>query len=478
MKTVDKGILEQIDNYISENKEGIINDLFDLIRIPSVQSESYIGAPYGKACKQMLEETVALYKRHGFESQISSDNNYVLSFFGEGEKTVGLFAHGDVVPVADDWIVCKPFEPVIKDGYIFGRGCHDDKSGIIEALYATKIIRDLKLPFEGRIIMMTGSNEETGMADAASFKENEKMPDYCLVLDAEYPYYLGEKSSMKLDLTSKERLKTIKRIFGGKSYTTVLGEVTAEIEYLDKLFDELKENCKDNPAVAFEKRGSSVFVKAKGISGHVANIEKTLNAMVKLSEVLAKCESIPEHERDTVEQAGLFIGDGYGTGFGIDNNDGIFGKLTCGNGFVRTEEEHLVLGFDIRAGLTADLNGIHKQIIEVAKDKWNVDFKRASEGYYNNPDLPLAQTISKVYEKITGESGKKPILSTGGTYSRWLDNSFSIGTVVDLPNEHIALPDGHGEWHQPDEKLSIEGLLLSIKILVCILLELDFNVNG
>lgn len=49
MKTVDKTILDQIDNYISENKGYIVNDLLNLIRIPSVQSETENDAPYGRA---------------------------------------------------------------------------------------------------------------------------------------------------------------------------------------------------------------------------------------------------------------------------------------------------------------------------------------------------------------------------------------------------------------------------------------------
>ncbi|MBR6509453.1 MAG: Sapep family Mn(2+)-dependent dipeptidase [Clostridia bacterium] len=477
MKMVDKVILDQIDNYIRENKEDIVKDLLELIRIPSVQSDAENDAPYGKACKRVLEETKKLYERHGFKSQISSDNKYVLASWGKGDKTVGLFAHGDVVPVGNDWLVCEPFEPIIKDGYIFGRGCHDDKSGIVESLYASKIIRDLKLPFESRLLMMTGSNEETGMDDLLSFKNNEIMPDFCLVLDAEYPYYGGEKSTMKLDLISKNQFKTIKRIYGGESYTIVLGEVTAEIEFSEELFEELKENCKENSEVVFEKRDQLIIVTAKGKSGHVAHIENTHNAMVTLSKVLIKCNSIPENEREMIRQIGQFIGDCYGAGFGIENSDEIFGKLTCGNGLIRTKDGKLVLGLDIRCGINTSINKIHEQIVEAAQENWDIDLKRAADGYYVDGNLQLPKAVSSAYAYVTGNKDKQPIISAGGTYSRLLNNSCSIGTVVDLPYEYIDLPNGHGEWHQPDEKLSIEGLLTSLKILVCILLELDLD-NG
>ncbi len=233
---VDKKVLQQIDDCIEKNRESMIRDLLELMRIPSVQSKAVESAPFGRECKRILEKTVELFINNGFESRISADNKYALSFSGGRGKTIGIFAHGDVVPADGDWLICKPFEPVIKGDYIFGRGCHDDKSGIIQALYAAKMIRDLGLPFESRLVMVTGSNEETGMADVISFSKNEKMPDVSLVLDGEYPYYRGEKSTMRFDMISKTQLKTVKDICGGKSYTTVLGEVKSELEYSDALY--------------------------------------------------------------------------------------------------------------------------------------------------------------------------------------------------------------------------------------------------
>ena len=473
MKIVNDYILKQVDKYIEENKEGIIQDLLNLVRIPSVQSASEDNAPYGKACRQILDEAKKLYKRHGFDSEISADSKYVLAFLDGSGKTIGIFAHGDVVPVGDDWLICKPFEPIIKDGYIFGRGCHDDKSGIIQAIYAAKMIRDLKLPFKSKLLMMTGSNEETGMADAISFRENEKMPDFSLVLDGEYPYYGGEKSSMKLDLISKTKFKTIKSIQGGKSYTIVLGKVKAELEFSESLFEELQENCKNNAAFELEKTEHAILVTAKGVAGHIDNIEKTKNAMVLLANLLSRCASIPENERNAMDEIERFIGKGYGSGFGIEHTDAIFGKLTCANGFIRTQDNELILGIDIRTGITSDLDAIYNRILTTVDDNWKIDFKRASVGYYIDDNLAFPQTIRNVYGLITGENNKKPILTPSGTYSRHLKNSCSIGTEYCTLASDIDLPIGHGQWHQPDERISIAGFFKALKILVCLLLEMD-----
>ena len=223
MQVVNSEIINKIDKYIQENKQNILEDLMTLVRVPSVRGEATSDSPFGESIKQMMAVTKALFEKNGFTTQTNKENYYTISYFGDSDKSIGLFSHGDVVAVGDDWIVCPPFEPIIKDGYMFGRGCNDDKSGIIETLYAAKMIRDLKIPFNSRLVMFTGSNEESGMADIQKFVENEPMPDICLVPDGDYPYYGGEKSILRYCVTSKKPFTAIKSISGGESENIVLG---------------------------------------------------------------------------------------------------------------------------------------------------------------------------------------------------------------------------------------------------------------
>lgn len=473
MKAVDKNVLQKIDQYIEEHREQMIRDLSELVCVPSVQSEAEKDAPFGVECRRILEETKKLYEKNGFATTVSFDSKYALSFLeGEG-KTIGLFSHGDVVPADGEWLICKPFEPVVKDGYLFGRGCNDDKSGIVQSLYAAKMIRDLKLPFKSRLMIMTGSNEETGMKDILSFAENEKMPDASLVLDGEYPYYGGEKSSLKFDLISKNRFNVIKNISGGKVYNIVLGQVKAELEYSESLLDELNEICKGNAAFEVEKICDSIIITAKGKSAHTANVDESRNALVLLSDMLAGCESIPQNERDIISEISRFIGNGHGIGLGIEHSDKDFGQLICSNGLISTKDQKLVVGFDIRAGISFDTEDIKDRILKATGKNWDVLFKRISRGYLIDNSLPCAKIISDVYTQITGDTKKQPRLTSGGTYARALSNAYAIGTVDYRLAPLIDLPEGHGGVHQPDEKISIEGFLGALKILVCLLLELD-----
>ena len=93
-----------IRKYIEDHREEIINDLLELVRIPSVSDTA--------ECDKMLDHVCDIYEKNGFKSEKYGD--YALAFYGNGEKSIGLYAHGDVVPAADDWIHSSAFEPVIE----------------------------------------------------------------------------------------------------------------------------------------------------------------------------------------------------------------------------------------------------------------------------------------------------------------------------------------------------------------------------
>ena len=66
-----------------------------------------------------------LGRKEGFE--VKDYNGYagVISY-GEGEESVGVLAHLDIVPIGEGWTK-DPFGGEIVDGYMFGRGTVDDK---------------------------------------------------------------------------------------------------------------------------------------------------------------------------------------------------------------------------------------------------------------------------------------------------------------------------------------------------------------
>ena len=157
----------QIHNYVQNHKDEIIETLKELVKIPSVRGEAEENAPFGKECAKVLEFTENLYKENGFKTELDQEGGYLLSYYGEGDKSLGIFAHADVVPVSDDWRLTSPFEPIEKDGFLVGRGTLDDKSAVVASLYCAKIIKELQIPFKSRLIIFSGANEESGMEDTS-----------------------------------------------------------------------------------------------------------------------------------------------------------------------------------------------------------------------------------------------------------------------------------------------------------------------
>lgn len=118
-----------IKNYIKENSDRFLNELFDLLRIPSVSSM----AEHKQDMQKAAEKYVQLLKEAGADKvEVYQTKGHPVVF---GEKvidkylpTILVYAHYDVQPAdpIDQWST-PPFEPVIKDGAIYARGADDDK---------------------------------------------------------------------------------------------------------------------------------------------------------------------------------------------------------------------------------------------------------------------------------------------------------------------------------------------------------------
>ncbi len=121
--------MNNISEYIALNKDRFLEELFGLIRIPSISSiaahkpDMYRAAEY---LKRMLTEAGA-DKAQVFETE-GNPVTYAEKIINPAWPTVMVYAHMDVMPVdpIDLWNT-DPFDPVVIDGNIFARGADDDK---------------------------------------------------------------------------------------------------------------------------------------------------------------------------------------------------------------------------------------------------------------------------------------------------------------------------------------------------------------
>jgi len=173
--------------YIEQNKERFYEELFSLLRIPSISAK----AEHKEDMRRCAERLAVLLMEAGadFAEVSPSDGNPVVygeKFVDPSFKTVLVYGHYDVQPPEplEKWRT-DPFEPVIHDGAIWGRGANDDKGQLFmhvkafEYLVRTGQLRhNVKFMFEGE--------EEIGSPNLPKWiKANKKRlsADVCLVSD-------------------------------------------------------------------------------------------------------------------------------------------------------------------------------------------------------------------------------------------------------------------------------------------------------
>lgn len=161
--------------YQEKNKDRFLNELLELLTIPSVSAKSEHKDDMLRCAelvkKRLLEagaQTATIYATNGHPivyGEVIVDNNL---------PTVLVYGHYDVQP-ADPLHLWHsgPFEPVIKDGKIFARGSCDDKGQFymhvktLEMLTATNTLKNnIKFLIEGE--------EEIGSPNLATFVANNK----------------------------------------------------------------------------------------------------------------------------------------------------------------------------------------------------------------------------------------------------------------------------------------------------------------
>lgn len=462
---------QNIHNYIWQRKSEIVDILKTLIKIPSVKGEAKENAPFGAACAEALSYTQKLYESYGFATEADTEGGYLLSYFGKGEKALGLFAHADVVPVSDDWILTKPFEPLEKDGFIVGRGAMDDKAAIVVSLFCARMLKELQLPFQSRLVCFTGSNEESGMRDIKKYVQKHAAPDFSLVCDTGFPLYRGNKGRILLKVTKNSTIGELKSFVGGKAGANV-ANAAARLSFSDSLYEWLK--AKENDRITVKSENGEIVISAVGIGNHAALPAGSINAAALIAGVLCECELLSADARITLQFIRDICSDYYGGCLGIDNDDTEFGKLTFVNYQIHADAGVTELHFNIRHGLGIRQSEIENRLTAAFKEKgFDLAILDTANPYIVPKDNPMLIALMDVYKRYTGNADAKMYVNAGGTYGRFLPCAAEIGLSIGGGNRPFDLPQGHGSVHQPDECISVEGLLNAIELTTLMVLKCD-----
>ncbi|QRM88309.1 dipeptidase [Lacinutrix sp. WUR7] len=185
--------MKDIKKYIDQHKDRFLNELIELLKIPSISADS----AYKKDVLKTADEIKSSLEKAGCENvEICQTKGYPIVY---GDKiidknlpTVLVYGHYDVQPPdpINLWD-SPPFEPVIKktelhpEGAIFARGACDDKGQMYMHVKAMELMTQTnQLPCN--VKFMIEGEEEVGSASLADFvKENhEKLSnDVILISD-------------------------------------------------------------------------------------------------------------------------------------------------------------------------------------------------------------------------------------------------------------------------------------------------------
>lgn len=167
--------------YISQNKDRFFEELFSLLRIPSISAKPE-NRPDMERCAQRLRELLIsagadnaeVYPARRPSGEAGNPVVYAEKILDPAYKTVLVYGHYDVQPPEplEKWN-SDPFEPVIRDGAIYCRGANDDKGQLFMHLKAFEyLLREGKLKHNVKFIFE--GEEEIGSASLPGWVSEHK----------------------------------------------------------------------------------------------------------------------------------------------------------------------------------------------------------------------------------------------------------------------------------------------------------------
>lgn len=269
-----------------------IKILQDIIQIKSVNDNEAEVAQY----------FADLFDQYGIESQIieySPGRNNIIAEHKFSDGPVFVFnGHLDVVAAGDesDW-THPPFDAVIEDGYMYGRGTADMKSGLAAGAIALIELKEANADIKGTIRFIGNVGEEIGMLGSEQLTKEGYLEDVDAMVIGEPTgidnVMIGHKGSIQYRIISK----------GSSAHSSMPSEginailqLTRLIEDLTAEFDRITEEYNNDLLGTF----INVFSVIEG--------GDQINSVPARAVVSANARTIPEFSNDeTIEVLNKFI---------------------------------------------------------------------------------------------------------------------------------------------------------------------------
>ena len=230
-----------------------VRELSDLVRIPSVSWDAFDPAEVHRSAEHVAElaRQTGFFERVTIEQSADADGKpgqpAVLAYrpAPPGAPHVVLYAHHDVQPPGDEaeWD-SPPFEPVIRDGRLYGRGAADDKAGVLAHLAAIRSLQAVSPEPAIGVTLFIEGEEEFGSRSFDTFLSEHRdvlAADAIVVADSDNPGPDVPALTVALrgNVTFRVRLRTLEHashsgMWGG----AVPDAVMALARLIDSCYDE------------------------------------------------------------------------------------------------------------------------------------------------------------------------------------------------------------------------------------------------
>jgi predicted dipeptidase len=425
-------------------QNNLIESIKELVSIPSIIDEPSKDCPFGTNIDKALKKALEICEGLGFKTYYDPEGYYGYAEIGSGDELVGILGHLDVVPTGglDVW-KHNPFEAIVEEGKLYGRGAQDDKGPTLTALYAAKALMNLGIDFNKRLRFIFGTDEESLWRDMGKYLDKEEKPSLGFTPDSTFPIIYAEKGLLQIILYSAN--ETNLSLEGGNAFNSVPDNII----YTGEQQEELKAKLTQ---LGYEYENTPSGVKVLGKSAHAQVTEKGINAIARLSIALKAIGITSKTIEFIVNEIGE---DPFAVKIFGNCEDEDSGKLKLNVGKISIKEKE-TLSIDMRIPVTVTKDEIVDKIKKAA-EKYSLSYREYAwlKSIYLPKDHFLIKTLMDVYQDVTKDMSSQPIVSGGATYARALDNCVAFGAT---------LPGSTKTVHQPNEYIVLEDMFTALEI--------------
>lgn len=464
-----KSLQDQIERYFLNCENELVDTLSRLVAVKSIREDALPGMPFGKGPAEALALSLKMADAMGFTTH--NYDNYVGTIdLNTQETLLGILCHLDVVGEGTGWTT-PPYDAVIKEGMLYGRGTSDDKGPAVAALFALKAVKELAIPLKHNVRLILGTDEESGSSDIEYYFQRQKAPPYTFSPDGNFPVLNTEKGGLRPTFSKtwpvSVELPRVAAVKGGFRLNVIPPQAEAWVEGLS--ISQVQPYCAAAAAstaaeFTLSEENGAVKIIASGKSEHASTPEKGNNAITALLTLLAALPLAAGESASAIRALNKLFphGDYYGKALGIAQADEISGALTVSFNIF----EQTLTGFQGRFDSRTPLCTTSQNSLDIVKARFE-PLGITTDGHLSPPhhtpaDSPFIKTLLAAYEQYTAKPGYCEYIG-GGTYVHGIEGGVCFGATM---------PGFEPNIHGADERIPIHDLITAAKIFTQVIVDI------